>query len=412
MNTFVPRRRVAAPLGTEVLIAGGGLSGMTLAAALSSVEVECAVVDPAAGKSRKDARTTAIACGSRRIYEALGVWREVRAEAQPIRRIRVAEGDSPLFLHFEGDDLGEGPLGHIVPNETLRSALRAAVARAGVPVLGQAVETIEPGREGVRARLSGGRRVEARLVAGADGRNSRVRGLAGIGVRTRAYGQSAIVCEVEHEAPHRDTAVERFLPSGPFAVLPMKGRRSAIVWTEETEVAEALVTLSRARFTEELALRFGGVFGEPRLAGRPVLHPLALVLARRHVADRVALVGDAAHAIHPIAGQGFNLGLRGVALLTEMLADRVRLGLDPADAATLARFGRRRRIDVATMVAATDGLNRLFANRVAPLRALRTAGLGGVDRLPGLKRAFMRHAMGIASGPAGPLPRLVRGEAA
>ena len=397
------------PVCTEVLIAGAGLSGLTLAASLASAGVNCRIVDPAAASDRRDARTTAIACGSRRLYETLEVWPHVRAQAQPIRRIRVAEDDLPLFLHFESDDVGSGPLGHIVPNDKFAAALRTQLADAGVEPDPCAVKAFEERTGSVRVWLDDGRSVDAKMLVGADGRKSAIRDLAGIGWRTHAYRQTALVCTVRHTAPHNDTAVERFLPSGPFAVLPMRGRRSAIVWTEPHARARRLLSLSRSAFQAELDERFGGMFGDPTVVGAVKAFRLSLVLARRHVSGRVALVGDAAHAIHPIAGQGFNLGVRGIALLAEMAADQVRLGLDPGDPRVLRSYEKRRRLDTAALVAVTDGVNRLFSNDVPGLSLMRALGLGTVNAMPALKQALMRNAMGIAAGIAGPLPRLIRG---
>ncbi len=403
------KRKTRERLQTEVLIAGAGLTGLTLAVTLASTGVRCLVVDPATKKRRPDPRTTAITCGSRRLYETIGIWKKATRRAQPIRQIRVCEGNIPRFLHFDGRDAGEGPLGHIVPNEDLRSALFAALAKAKVPVEATAVTELDPGNDAIRVSLADGRVVEAELLAAADGGRSPIRSLAGISTRGHEYGQSAISCTIEHEKDHNDTAVELFLANGPFAVLPMPGQKSAVVWTESRSTAEALTALSRKRFEEELAFRFDNMFGKPRLLGKPTSHALSLTLARKHVSKRVVLVGDAAHAIHPIAGQGFNLGLRGIALLAEITADCLRLGLNPGEPTALARFDRHRRLDVAAMVLATDGLNRLFSNRLETLGLSRTTGLGLVNAIPGLKRRLMRHAMGVDMGPAIRLPRLIRG---
>ena len=399
-----------ARLRTEVLVAGAGLTGLTAATAFASAGIDCRIVDPAAGGPRSDARTTAVTCGSQRLYATLGVWRGLRGRTQPIRRIRVAEGDVPLFLHFECDDLGEGPVGHIVRNDDLAGALRARLETLGVVPAAGAVEGFEERPGWVRTRLSDGSAIDSRILVGADGRASPVRDLAGIGRRTRAYRQTAMVCTVRHTEPHHGTAVERFFPAGPFAVLPMRGRRSAVVWTEPRRVAAGLMRLPAPDFQAELAARFDGMFGTPTVADAPKAFPLSLVLARRHVRGRVVLVGDAAHALHPIAGQGFNLGLRGVALLAELAADHVRLGLEPGDPRALAEYARRRRLDTATLVAVTDGVNRLFSNGLPGIGVVRALGLGMVNALPPAKQALMRQAMGIAAGMAGPLPRLIRGE--
>ncbi len=394
---------------TEVLIAGAGLTGLTLASALASAGIDCRIADPAVDRPRRDARTTAVTLGSRRLFDALGVWPLLRKPAQPIRRIRVAENGVPLFLHFDCDAVGEGPAGYIVPNPDLADALAAALRRRGVRPDPGAVEAFEERPGWVRTRLRHGPVIDSRVLVGADGRESAVRGLAGIGRHVRDYRQTAVVCTVQHTDPHDDTAVERFFPGGPFAVLPLRGRRSAVVWTESHRAAARLMQLPAAEFEAELAIRFEDRFGLPTVETPPKAFPLSLVLARRHVRGRVVLVGDAAHALHPIAGQGFNLGLRGVAWLAELAADRVRLGLDPGAPQMLAAYARRRRIDTAQLVAVTDGVNRLFSNRWPGLGLLRALGLGMVNAVPPVKQAIMGQAMGVAPGWAGALPRLIRG---
>ncbi len=395
---------------TEVLVAGAGLTGLTLAAALASAGIDCRIVDPAASRPRRDARTTAVTAGSRRLYETLGVWSALRAPAQPIRRIRVTEHDVPLFLHFDCDAIDAGPVGYIVPNDDLAGALSVVLDQQGVIADAEAVEAFEECPGWVRTRLRGGAVIESRLLVGADGRGSVVRGLAGIGRCVRDYRQTAMVCTVQHTRAHEDTAVERFFPAGPFAVLPLPGCRSAIVWTESRAAAEQFLQMAPARFQSALETRFDGVFGTPAVETPPAAFPLTLTLARHQVRGRVVLVGDAAHALHPVAGQGFNLGLRGVALLAELIADRLRLGLDPGDPRMLASYASRRRVDTATLTAVTDGVNRLFSNRWPGLGVVRALGLGMVNAFPAAKHALMRQAMGVAPGLAGPLPRLIRGD--
>ncbi len=402
---------------TEVLIVGGGMVGLSLACALAGAGVEVVVVDrESPGKlidAGFDGRVSSIAHGSQRALAAIGVWDALAAHAQPILEIRVSDGDSPLFLHYDHRDLGEAPLGYIVENRHIRRALFAAAGRLPrLRLLAPAkVRALARGRSGVEAELDGGVRgravrVRARLAVAADGQRSALRREAGIPVTTWRYGQTGIVCTVAHERPHRGIAHERFLPAGPFAILPMCGDRSSLVWTERADLAPSIMALGEAEFGAEIERRFGDFLGRLEVAGRRWSYPLALVHAERYTAERLALVGDAAHAIHPIAGQGLNLGLRDVAALAEVVVDARRLGLDLGAPWALERYQRWRRFDTLVLMAVTDGLNRLFSNDIAPVRLARDLGLAAVDRLKPLKRLFMRHAMGTV----GTLPRLVRGE--
>jgi len=411
----------------EVLIVGGGMVGLTLAAALGGAGLAVALVDAAPEAARLDpgydGRASAIAHGSQRMLAAIGAWSGMAGEAEPILDIRVSDGDargrvSRFFLHYDHRMLaatgGEAPpFGHIVENRITRRALLYRLA--GLPsVLRLAGERLGPvaheaGR--VVASLADGRQVAARLLIAADGRDSPLRQAAGIGVTRWDYPQASLVCTVGHELPHQGVAHEHFLPAGPFALLPMTddadGHRSSLVWTERRGLADAMLGLDDRAFAGELRHRFGDSLGELRVRGRRWAHPLSLLHAARYVDRRLALVGDAAHAIHPIAGQGLNLGLRDVAALAEAIVDARRLGLDIGDAPVLDRYQRWRRFDNVLLAAMTDGLNRLFSNDVVPLRLARDLGLAAVDRLPPLKRFLMRHAMGVT----GELPRLVRGEA-
>jgi 2-octaprenyl-6-methoxyphenol hydroxylase len=396
----------------ELLIVGGGLVGLLLGVACAGSGLRVALVDrqdPATMQGEAfDGRASAIAYGSSRVLEALGLWQRIAAEAEPILEIRVADGASPLFLHYDHRDLGEAPLGHIVENRVLRRALFDAVRV--LPrfelVAPLAVERVEASRDAIHAELADGRRLRARLVAAADGAASPLRRTAGIRTVEWRYPQTGIVTTVRHARPHHGIAVEHFLPAGPFAILPMTGNRSSIVWTERAEFAPRLLALSDTAFAAEVAARFGDFLGEVEPVGPRWSYPLGLMLAERYAATRLALVGEAAHLVHPIAGQGLNLGIRDVAALAELVIDWRRLGLDIGDDRLLRRYERWRRFDTLMLAAVTDGLNRLFSNRLAPLRLARDLGLAVVDRLPPVKRLLMRDAMGIA----GDLPRLVRGE--
>jgi 2-octaprenyl-6-methoxyphenol hydroxylase len=416
----------------DVLVVGGGMAGMSLAAALGGAGLRVIVVDREGPGALVDAdydgRASAIAHGSQRALQAIGVWDApegppgrpgMAAHAEPILDIRVSDGDSLLFLHYDHRELGTAPFGHMVENRATRAALLARMAALDTVELRSPLTLSALSREGpeVRARTSDGAEITAALAVAADGRNSALRREAGIAVTEWAYRQTGIVCTMGHERPHRGIAHERFLPSGPFAVLPMTDylepggstpiHRSSIVWTERTDLAPAFLSLDDAEFSRELGRRFGPHYGAVRIIGKRWSYPLALSHAETYIAPRLALIGDAAHAMHPIAGQGLNLGLRDVAALAEVLVDARRAGEDLGAATVLERYQRWRRFDSALLLAVTDGLNRLFSNDIPPLRLIRDLGLAAVNRLPPLKRLFVRHAMGTV----GDLPRLVRGEA-
>ncbi|MDB5364760.1 MAG: 2-octaprenyl-6-methoxyphenyl hydroxylase [Rhodospirillales bacterium] len=409
----------------DVLIVGGGLAGLSLAAALGHAGLRVTVADRDAPATQLDegfdGRTTAIAFGSQRLLTEIGVWPRLAADAEPIREIRVADGGSSLFLHFDHREVapttGGAPFGWIVENRRLRRALFERVAElANVTHLApMAIEDHAAEGETVTARLADGSTRRARLLVGADGRLSPTRERAGIGTIGWPYRQTAIVCVAGHEKPHDGIAVEHFLPPGPFAILPMTDgadgtHRSSIVWTERSETVEALLASDQAAFDEELQRRFGPHLGAVRTLGRRFAYKLSLLQARRFTAPRLALVGEAAHAIHPIAGQGLNLGMRDVAALAELIVDHARLGLDIGSPTLLSAYARRRRVDALALSAATDLLDRLFSNDIPPIAAARRIGLAAVGQVPSLKRFFMRYAMGQRAGAGLDLPRLVRGE--
>jgi 2-octaprenyl-6-methoxyphenol hydroxylase len=399
----------------DVVVAGGGMTGLALACALAGARVRVLLVEqralPATTELPFDGRVTAISRGSRRLLEGIGVWPHLAGEAQPILDIEVGERQSPLTVRYDHRAVGGEPLGHIVENRVIRRALLRRIAE----LAGGALEIAAPDRsarierraEAVAVRLASGGRVHAGLLAAADGRASPLRDFAGIGVMRWNYEQTGIVATIAHGAPHHGRAFERFFATGPLAMLPMLGQRSSIVWAADNRLARELIALDEREFVAELADRFGDRYGALELAGPRWHYPLSMVQARRYTDRRLALVGDAARAIHPIAGQGWNLALRDVAALAELVVDARRLGLDPGGAAVLARYERWRRFDSLALIGITDGLNRLFANDLLPLRLARELGLGAVERIPPLKRFFMRHAMGLL----GDLPRLMRGEA-
>jgi 2-octaprenyl-6-methoxyphenol hydroxylase len=408
----------------ELLIAGGGLNGLLLGIACAGAGLAVSIVDrenPAAMLDPGfDGRSSAIAHGSQQVLSALGLWPLIAAGAEPILEIRVADDNAPLFLHYDHRELGDDtPLGWIVENRMLRRALieHARSLPSLIFLAPLAVDAVETSPAAAVAALSDGRRMTAHLVAAADGAGSPLRAAAGIRTLEWRYPQTAIVTMARHERPHAGIAVEHFLPAGPFAILPMTDDpapvqaplaprgRSSIVWTERAEFAAGLIALSDDAFAAELAARFGDFLGTVEPVGPRWSYPLQLMLAERYVDRRLALVGESAHVIHPIAGQGLNLGIRDIAALAEIVIDARRLGLDIGDDALLRRYQKWRRLDALLLAAVTDGLNRLFSNSIAPLRLVRGLGLAGVNRLPPLKRFLMRDAMGII----GDLPRLVRG---
>jgi 2-octaprenyl-6-methoxyphenol hydroxylase len=399
---------------SDVLIAGGGFAGFALAIALRQAlgaNFAVTLADPALGHTGRDVRASAIAAAPRRMFSALGVWDAVAGEAQPILDMavtdsRVQDAVRPVFLTFGGEIEPGEPFAHMIENDRLVAALSAKARSIGVTLIAAPVADFTAEPSGMNVALRDGATITTRLLVAADGARSRLRERAGITTNGWSYGQSAIVTTVAHERSHEGRAEEHFLPAGPFAILPLRRNRCSIVWTEEAGEAERIVALPDHDFHAELEKRFGLRLGDIVVAGPRHSYPLGLWVARSFVADRLALVGDAAHVIHPIAGQGLNMGLRDVAALAEVVVDAVRMGLDPGDSTVLERYQRWRRFDTMTMCISTDGLNRLFSNRSDVVRLARDVGLGLVDRLPGLKRLFIREAAGLA----GEVPKLLRGE--
>jgi 2-octaprenyl-6-methoxyphenol hydroxylase len=404
----------------DIVIAGGGYAGLTLALALgqalgsdrSIVIIDRGVPHEAAAN---DPRASAISAGAKRMFHVLGVWPRLADEAQPICEIQLTDsslsaGVRPVLLTFDNTVPGDEPASYILPNAVLGPAL--VTAAAAVPSLAvwrrAAAADFDADDRGVTVRLADGRSIRASLLVAADGRRSPLRHAAGIQTVGWSYPQAGIVTTVAHERPHGGRAVQHFLPAGPFAILPLKGNRSSITWSEDAERACEILALDDQGFLAEVDKRFGGRLGAIRLEGPRQSWPLEMHLARRYVSRRFALLGDAAHGVHPIAGQGLNLAIRDAAALTEVVADAVRLGLDLGDGAALERYELWRRFDSALSAATFDGLNRLFSNDWALLRSARELGLGLVDRLPVLKQLFVQEAAGLA----GELPRLMKGEPA
>ena len=396
----------------DVLIGGAGFAGLALAIALRQglgPSFAVTVADPALERAGSDARASAIVAAARHLFETIGVWDKI--EAQPILDMvvtdsRLQDAVRPTFLTFDGDVEPGQPFAHMIENGPLLAALLNKAKEEGVILRSTAVADFELGANRIDVRLADGEVISARLLVAADGAHSKIRERADIASHGWSYDQSAIVTTVAHERDHRGRAEEHFLPAGPFAILPLTGRRSSIVWTEEAREAERIVALADEDFHGELERRFGLHLGEIEAVGPRRVHPLGLSVARAFIEDRVALVGDAAHVIHPIAGQGLNMGLKDVAALAEVIVDAARLGLDPGSLAVLERYQRWRRFDTMAMGVATDGLNRLFSNRSDVLRVARDVGLGLVDRVPALKHFFIREAAGLV----GEVPKLLKGE--
>lgn len=410
----------------RIVVGGGGFAGLALALALRKGlggAFEIIVADPAlATRPSADPRASAIIAAGRNLFEALGVWNEAAPNAQAIVDMVVTDSRledvmRPVFLTFAGDVAsshgtnGEGdapaqPFAHMIENRFLIDALVDACLAHGVVLQARAVTEFESRRDAISVVLDGGETHDAALLVAADGGRSALRERAGIPTHGWEYDQSGIVVTVAHEREHHGRAEEHFLPAGPFAILPLTGRRSSLVWTESRGEAERIVALPGDEFHRELEQRFGLHLGELRAEGTPRAFPLGYFVARSFVGERLALVGDAAHVIHPIAGQGLNLGLKDIAALAEVIVDAVRLGLDPGQKDVLERYQRWRRFDTMAMGVATNGLNLLFSNRSDLLRTVRDFGLGLVDRLPPLKNALIKQAAGLS----GEVPRLLRGE--
>lgn len=396
----------------DVLIVGGGPVGLTLALALvqSARGIRIGLVDRRPLSVPRDARASAIAAGVRRVFEALGVWPNMAAEAQAITAMRITdsgEGDisRPLFLTFDGDIAPGEAFAHMVPNRISGQVLLEAVAEQITVIAPAAISSYSADAGAARLLLADGRVLTAPLLVAADGGQSALRTMAGIGVLGHDYGQTGLVTTIGHALPHDGVAYEHFRPAGPFASLPLPGNRSSLVWTERSAAAPRFLAMDPAELALEIEAVMGSSLGAVSVEEPLMGFPLRLQIARDFVAPRLALVGDAAHVVHPIAGQGLNLGLKDVAALAEVVVEAIRLGLDHGSADVLGRYQAWRRLDTAGMAAMTDGLNRLFSNNAAPIRALRDLGLGLVDRAGPIKSALIR----TASGVAGSGPRLLSG---
>ena len=410
------RQKGGMKFDSDILIVGGGLNGPALALALGDTGFSVTVVDAlpkgARGEEAFDGRGYALALASQRLLKAIGVWSRVGKNAQPLLDIRISdgragEGPGPFVLEFDHAEIDEGPMGYMVEDRFLsRALLDATEAHPKVTLIdGDTVVAQDIGPASVTLTLDSGKTLTGRMVVGCDGRRSGTCERAGIGRSGHDYGQTSLVCAIDHELPHGGAAHQFFMPPGPLAILPLPGNQSSIVWTESHAEAARIHALDDEGYLAELRPRFGSFLGEISLAGKRFTYPLNLTVANEFVADRLALVGDAAHGMHPIAGQGLNAGLKDVGALAEVLTEAKRRGEDYGRIDVLERYQQWRRFDVAQMVAATEATNRLFSNDNPLLRTARDIGLGLVNAMPGLRRNFIREAAGLT----GDLPKLLQG---
>ncbi|VVT18571.1 Ubiquinone biosynthesis hydroxylase, UbiH/UbiF/VisC/COQ6 family protein [Roseovarius sp. EC-HK134] len=401
---------------SDLLIVGGGLNGPALALAAAQAGLSSTVIDALPEPTRKnaafDGRSYALALASVRLLQNLGIWDRVAEHAQPMLEIKVSdgragEGPSPFFLHFDHAEIEEGPMGHMLEDRFLRRALIEAMAEQPLitQVSNDTVTAQESAATGVTLTLASGKTLTGRLLIGADGRASGTAARAGIRRTGWGYGQTALVAAIEHELPHHGIAHQFFMPPGPLAILPLPGNVSSIVWSETDATAARFAALPDADFMEVLRPRFGDFLGAIKLRGARYTYPLSLTVANSFVAERLALIGDAAHGMHPIAGQGLNAGLRDVAALAQVMTEANRRGEDIAAPDVLARYQQWRRFDTATLALATDLTNRLFSNDNPILRTARDLGMGAISHMPRLRRGFIREAAGLT----GDLPELMKG---
>ncbi len=402
---------------SDILIVGGGLNGPALALALAGAGMTVSLIDAMPRQRLEapdfDGRSYALALTSTRLLEGIGIWDSLSDNAQPMLDIKVTdgragEGPSPFFMHFDHAEIEEGPMGYMVEDRHLRAnLLKALYQRENITQhYGETVVRQAPHATGVTITLASGTTLRGKVLVGCDGRRSGTATRAGIKRTGWDYGQTALVCAVEHELPHHGVAHQFFMPPGPLAILPLTGNRSSIVWSETTTNAEEINALPDADYMNVLRPRFGSFLGNIELVGARFTYPLSLSLANELAADRTVLVGDAAHGVHPIAGQGLNAGVRDVAALAEVLIDATRRGEDIGRPSVLARYQEWRRFDNTTLALATDTFNKLFSNDNPLLRSVRDIGMGLVNALPAARRTFIREAAGLT----GDLPRLLKGQ--
>jgi len=396
------------PTHTDIIIGGGGMVGMCMAVALARVGISVMLIEktplPTQVEPTFDGRVSAIARGSMLFLEKIGVWELIAPHAEPIVDIRVSDGDSNFFAHYSNKDIDDVPFGYIVENRHIRDALqRSAIALSTLTLLDNTtIESTECDEQKASVKLADGSIVEAALLIATDGRHSALREMMGIKTLHKDYAQTAIVCTIAHTLPHEGLAQERFLPAGPFAVLPMSGNRSSLVWVEPKDRAPLYLELSDAELVQEITERVGDYLGEISLVGGRFSYPLSVTHATRYTDARFALMGDAAHGIHPIAGQGVNLGFRDASAMEELIRNAHALGHDIGSVSLLAHYERWRRFNNVAMIGVTHGLNQLFCSSLIPIKWARGLGLWVVQHAPPLKKLFMKHAMGlVGDAPAG-----------
>ncbi|MBP01861.1 MAG: 2-octaprenyl-6-methoxyphenyl hydroxylase [Rhodospirillaceae bacterium] len=396
---------------TEVVVVGGGLSGAILAYSLAHSNIRTILIDKIdlsnSGSLIADGRTTAIAQASQILLKKIGVWSEIENVAENINEIRVSEENSNLFLHYDHKDIGPDPLGYMVENYHLRfHLLKLMKASKDLKIMAPVdICSVQTNHNNGLIQLTNGASIKAKLVCAADGRTSRIRGIAKIEVNKWDYNQTAIITNIDHKNPHQCIAHEKFFSSGPFAILPLKGQHtSSIVWTEESSLAKSALKLEPHEFQNEIQKRVGSFLGDITLNGSRYSHPVGLQIAQTYIAERIVLVGDAAHSIHPIAGQGLNLGIRDIGALIDLLVESKRYGLDIGSYNTIHRYQKWRRADNLLMGLVTDGLNRLFSNSIPIMKLSRRTGLASLNKFSSLKNIFMMQAM----GKSGDLPTLMR----
>lgn len=399
---------------TDIVIVGGGLNGCALALALASAQIQVTVIDSLPVTRQKtpkfDGRSYALALASTRLLSAINIWQDLKKFSQPMLEIKVTDGQaglgpSPFMLHFDHAEIEEGPMGFMVEDRHLRAAFLDAIAQN--PLITHIHATVRDQHISPLASkvITDAKTVTSRLIIGCDGRKSGVAARAGINRTFKDYSQTALVAAIAHEKPHNGIAHQFFMPAGPLAILPLTENRSSIVWAETPARAEEISKLDDKGFINALRPAFGDFLGKLSVAGTRFSYPLNLTVAEKLIGTRLALVGDAAHGVHPIAGQGLNQGLRDVAALSEVIVDAKRRGEDIGSDAVLYRYAQWRGFDASTLALATDSFNTLFSNDNPLVRAGRDIGMGLVQSIPALRRGFMREAAGLT----GDLPRLLKG---
>lgn len=387
---------------TTACIIGGGLTGLTLAYSLSRLKIRSVIIDPRNYNSKNafkiDGRCSAIAAGSKNFFEKINIWQDFNNHAEPILDIRVSDGNSKSHLHYSHKLVGDEAMGYMVNNSTMLEALYGKIKQSEFVTILEERKCISYDFDAnkVTINLSDNSKIESQILFACDGKFSKVRDLANIETVRYDYKQTGIVCTVKHEKHHQNLAHERFLKAGPFAVLPMHGGyHSSLVWTEPDNLAKIYLKLSDEDFLDQISNRFGGYFGKLSLQSERFSYPLTLTHAKQYVKNRLVLVGDAAHAIHPLAGQGFNLGIRDIESLTTILDYESKIGTDLGDSKVIKQYEAARKIDSHSLIAITTGLNIIFANDNILIKSARRIGMNTINKLPIIKKSLMKHAMGL-----------------